>query len=198
MAAFKNWLRDGFVKPSHQGRRGTQNIFSFEDVLYAALFKRMVDLGGGTQKEVAFFLQENVQGWNSLARARREGKKYLSITEPAFLVGTERFPVFDFCNEIPTEGIEKGEGIVLYVINLEALEKQIRTFLLKGKHDGEQEKAKLRIIERFDSQENFAHALGVHPSLVSKVINNRYPVKEEEKAVWARLLKCEPGELFSA
>lgn len=59
-------------------------------------------------------------------------------------------------------------------------------------------KAKLRIFERFDSQENFAHAIGVHPSVVSKQINNRYPMKEDERVLWARLLKCEPQDLFGA
>jgi hypothetical protein len=57
-------------------------------------------------------------------------------------------------------------------------------------------RVKIKIIERFDTQEAFANALGYHPTKLSKQICGRYPVKEEEQALWARLLKCEPRELF--
>jgi len=147
MEGFKNWLRKGFVKPSIQGRRGTQNIFDFEDLLYVALFKHMVDVGGGTRDEVAFFLQENIGG--SLAEARREGKKFLRIAGGKNLLsgnfvrtdegyepvlhgkkGIVEVATCQFCNEIPTEAIEKGDLTFLYVINIEAIANQIRTILL--------------------------------------------------------------------
>jgi hypothetical protein len=148
MQGFKNWLRKGFVRPSIQGKRGTQNIFDFEDLLYVAVFKRMVDIGGGTREQVAYFLQENIG--SSFAQARRDGKKLLAMTGQKTLVigdivktddGYKTVPrspgnidqtvICEFCNEISSGGIERGEITFLYVINIEAIANQIRTFLLK-------------------------------------------------------------------
>jgi hypothetical protein len=57
-------------------------------------------------------------------------------------------------------------------------------------------KTKLRILERFDSQENFANALGYHQTKLSKQLRGKYPVRPDEQTLWAKLLKCEPQELF--
>lgn len=53
-----------------------------------------------------------------------------------------------------------------------------------------------RIIERYGSQFDFAHALGVHEALVSRVVRGRKVLSEEDRRHWARVLKDDPARLF--
>jgi len=55
---------------------------------------------------------------------------------------------------------------------------------------------KARIIEHFGSQFDFAHALGIHEAMVSKIVRNRLRLSEEERRRWARVLKDDPDRLF--
>lgn len=55
---------------------------------------------------------------------------------------------------------------------------------------------KARIIERFGSQFSFAHALGIHEAMVSKIVRNRVRLSAEERQLWARVLKDDPDRLF--
>ena len=55
---------------------------------------------------------------------------------------------------------------------------------------------KLRIIELFDTQADFAQALGVAESVVSRVVRGRKTPTKDEEELWARMLKCERAALF--
>lgn len=57
-------------------------------------------------------------------------------------------------------------------------------------------KLKLRIIERFGTQADFAQAVGAHESLVSRIICGRRVLNEKDQKKWASILKCKPEELF--
>lgn len=59
-------------------------------------------------------------------------------------------------------------------------------------------KLRLAILEIFDSQANFAQALGTHQSKISEVIRGRRRLGEDEQRRWAEILRREPQELFSA
>ena len=54
---------------------------------------------------------------------------------------------------------------------------------------------KSKIMERFDWQTDFADAVGLTDSMVSKVINGRRPLTEEQIKVWAGVLNCGHQEL---
>lgn len=50
---------------------------------------------------------------------------------------------------------------------------------------------RLLIIQRFDSQANFAFLIGEQEALVSRVLNGRRYLKREEKELWGRVLKTD-------
>ena len=54
---------------------------------------------------------------------------------------------------------------------------------------------KAKIIEHFGSQWRFAQSLGIHESVVSKVISRRRPLNDSTKQKWAKALNCDP-EIF--
>ena len=56
-------------------------------------------------------------------------------------------------------------------------------------------KLKLKIIEKFDTQADFAQTLGIQEAFVSRVLNGRVTLKSEQKAVWAKALDCDIEEL---
>ena len=56
---------------------------------------------------------------------------------------------------------------------------------------------KLRIVEKFDSQANFAQFLGIDESYLSRVIRGRKSISKERKEHWAEVLNCKISELFS-
>ena len=58
-------------------------------------------------------------------------------------------------------------------------------------------KLKIRIIEKFDSQADFAQFLNISESRVSRAIWGRQKLSEIEKQQWAEALKCKPDEVFS-
>lgn len=55
---------------------------------------------------------------------------------------------------------------------------------------------KRKILAKFRIQSNFAQAVGVDDSKLSRVLNQRRILSDEEKIKWARLLDCDPRELF--
>ena len=55
---------------------------------------------------------------------------------------------------------------------------------------------KLRILEQFGQQEEFAFAVGTSGSWVSRVIHGYRRLGDEEKKLWARLLKSKVSDLF--
>lgn len=57
-------------------------------------------------------------------------------------------------------------------------------------------KLKLKIIERFRTQADFAAAIGNHESFVSLVINGRRTLSDSQKDTWAAMLDTPVDELF--
>jgi plasmid maintenance system antidote protein VapI len=55
---------------------------------------------------------------------------------------------------------------------------------------------KKRIVELYYSQSNFAEAVNVDDSTVSRVITERKQLPNEEKKRWALLLRCKPEQIF--
>lgn len=55
---------------------------------------------------------------------------------------------------------------------------------------------KLRILENFGSQANFAAAEKVDESLVSRVIRGRRALPKKDQIKWARELHCDVEEIF--
>jgi len=138
MEGLKTWLHNRFIVPSVQKAtgRGTRNIFSFEDVLFAVVFKRLVDLGIGSREEVASFLSENIG--SSLAGGLRADKPYLVMRQLFSLnlaIG-ERTYILSFEKEIP-EALSIDQNITVLVLNIRALSKQVES-LLKGGKDNDQ------------------------------------------------------------
>ena len=52
---------------------------------------------------------------------------------------------------------------------------------------------KLAILTKFDSQADFAPAIGLPESIVSRVLNGRRKLSKKEAAEWARILECDPS-----
>lgn len=57
-------------------------------------------------------------------------------------------------------------------------------------------KLRLKILERFDHQVDFAIRLGVDPALVSRVIRGRQTLNPQAQKQWARALGVKPPEVF--
>lgn len=57
-------------------------------------------------------------------------------------------------------------------------------------------KLKGRIVEKFDTQEQFAQALGSTPGTVSKKLKNTSSMKREEIARWCEVLEIQPDEVY--
>jgi plasmid maintenance system antidote protein VapI len=52
-------------------------------------------------------------------------------------------------------------------------------------------KLKAKIIENFGSQADFAQALRLQESVVSRVVNGRRSLRPEDVEKWARILDCD-------
>jgi len=55
---------------------------------------------------------------------------------------------------------------------------------------------KVKIVETFRSQADFAMAVKERESIVSKVIRGRRRLSREKQEKWAKILKCQPEEIF--
>jgi hypothetical protein len=51
---------------------------------------------------------------------------------------------------------------------------------------------KLAILKKYDSQADFAPAIGFPESIVSRVLHGRRKLSKQEAAEWARVLECDP------
>jgi len=56
---------------------------------------------------------------------------------------------------------------------------------------------KAKVFECFGLQVDFAAAIGVSDSQVSRIIRGRRTLSDEEKSRWAAVLGCNPEDLFS-
>ncbi len=52
-------------------------------------------------------------------------------------------------------------------------------------------KLKAKIVERFESQANFAQILETHEAIVSRVIRGRRVLSLDDQKKWAAVLNCE-------
>ena len=57
-------------------------------------------------------------------------------------------------------------------------------------------KLKEKIANRYNTQADFAQALGVSESVVSRVIRGRRKLNDAERSHWANILNCTPKEVF--
>ena len=57
-------------------------------------------------------------------------------------------------------------------------------------------KLRERIRNLYRTQADFSQALGIHDSVVSRVINGRHKLSEGEEKRWANMLKCRKNEIF--
>lgn len=53
-----------------------------------------------------------------------------------------------------------------------------------------------KIIERFGVYSEFAKAVGEDESIVSRVVCGRREIAPEKKSAWAKVLFCEPADIF--
>jgi len=58
-------------------------------------------------------------------------------------------------------------------------------------------KLRLKIIEKFQTQSDFAAKIGINESVISRVVRGRRELSAEAKGEWAKALKCKPEEIFS-
>jgi DNA-binding transcriptional regulator YdaS (Cro superfamily) len=55
---------------------------------------------------------------------------------------------------------------------------------------------KKKIVEEFGSQLNFAHEIGLNPSILSQIVLGRRPIDPGEQKRWAEMLGGTPQEIF--
>ena len=55
---------------------------------------------------------------------------------------------------------------------------------------------KAKIIEIFGTQGDFAKALNISETIVSRVIRQRQKIKWCEQKIWSKALKCKPNDIF--
>lgn len=57
-------------------------------------------------------------------------------------------------------------------------------------------KLKAKIVERFGTQADFAQAIKMDETNVSRVVRGRRTLSPEAQKTWGRALSCEPKEVF--
>ena len=57
----------------------------------------------------------------------------------------------------------------------------------------DRKKVRRAIYGEFDSQSDFAQALGIHESAVSQVLHGRRVLSPEDQFKWVEVLKCDPS-----
>lgn len=57
-------------------------------------------------------------------------------------------------------------------------------------------KLKAKMIEHYGKQWEFARALGVDDTVVSRVVTGARPLPAEKQEIWAKKLKCTVAEIF--
>jgi len=55
---------------------------------------------------------------------------------------------------------------------------------------------KVKILEVYGNQADFAQAVGVSEALVSRIVRGRRFLDEADKKAWARKLKCKRADVF--
>ncbi|WP_076750772.1 helix-turn-helix domain-containing protein [Desulfatitalea tepidiphila] len=57
-------------------------------------------------------------------------------------------------------------------------------------------KLKLKIIEHFGTQADFAQKIGTDDAAVSRVVRGRRTLPEDKQVLWAEMLQCDREEIF--
>ena len=57
-------------------------------------------------------------------------------------------------------------------------------------------KLKAKIVENYGSQADFAQAMSIDETLVSRIVRGRRILDESKKKAWAQALNCSPHEIF--
>ena len=57
-------------------------------------------------------------------------------------------------------------------------------------------KLRIKILEQYDHQADFAQLLGVNEAMVSRVIRGRQALSLQNQKKWADALGCQPEEIF--
>jgi hypothetical protein len=55
---------------------------------------------------------------------------------------------------------------------------------------------KARIVEKYGTQSDFAQAVGIDETVVSRVVRGRRVLDKDRQSLWAEALKCKPEEVF--
>lgn len=58
-------------------------------------------------------------------------------------------------------------------------------------------KLRIKIVEKFNTQADFAQAVGKDEALISRIVRGRRKLTNENKIEWAKKLDCRPEEIFS-
>ena len=56
---------------------------------------------------------------------------------------------------------------------------------------------KLKILERYRSQADFASVVGMREPDISRVVHGRLKLSKDKPKEWAKALSCKPEEIFS-
>lgn len=58
-------------------------------------------------------------------------------------------------------------------------------------------KLKAKIFEKFGTQGDFAQAVSVDETFVSKIIRGRRKLDPDKRFIWAKALGCKPKDIFT-
>ena len=58
-------------------------------------------------------------------------------------------------------------------------------------------KLKLKIIEKYGSQADFAQALKINETAISRIIRGRKKLPDDQRKIWAKALHCDPDDIFN-
>ena len=58
-------------------------------------------------------------------------------------------------------------------------------------------KLKAKIFEKFGTQGDFAQAVNVDETIVSKIIRGRRKLDFKKQSIWAAALRCKPKDIFA-
>ena len=56
---------------------------------------------------------------------------------------------------------------------------------------------KAKIVEIYGSQANFAQAMEIDETIISRVVRNRRRLSPEDQQRWGRVLKFDPEQIFN-
>ena len=58
-------------------------------------------------------------------------------------------------------------------------------------------KLKIKILEKFGSQADFAQKLNIDETVISRIVRGRKDLPDDKKRLWAKVLHCNPDDIFN-